>query len=159
MQWVHTSLGTIGFDWNDAAAVPPAFLQHNRVHPVFIGRMFGLHRPGRWLVVFICFGRCRNCMDLAGRVVGGCVDGIDLHRGRPDIRDIVPRPRWNNDTPTVRNFLFKSQFVLRGSHLHAAAASVEAQELISLRMRFKANVAADGDRHQRHLQIAPAPGD
>src|SRR5450631_3571336 len=26
-------------------------------------------------------------------------------------------------------------------------------------MRFKANVAADGDRHQRHLQIAPAPGD
>src|SRR5450631_4348765 len=26
-------------------------------------------------------------------------------------------------------------------------------------MRFKANVLADGDRHQRHLQIAPAPSD
>ena len=40
-----------------------------------------------------------------------------------------------------------------------AAASVEAQELIGLRMRFKADVAADGNGHQRHLQIAPAPGD
>src|SRR5664279_2474757 len=26
-------------------------------------------------------------------------------------------------------------------------------------MRLKANVAADGNRHQRHLQIAPAPSD
>src|SRR5664279_5305296 len=26
-------------------------------------------------------------------------------------------------------------------------------------MGFKANVATGGDRHQRHLQIAPAPGD
>jgi len=26
-------------------------------------------------------------------------------------------------------------------------------------MRFKANVTASGNRHQRHLQIAPAPGD
>jgi hypothetical protein len=41
----------------------------------------------------------------------------------------------------------------------SAAAGVEAQELIGLRMRFKANVAAGGDRHQRHLQIATAPGD
>src|ERR1017187_2074827 len=91
--------------------------------------------------------------------MGGRIDRIDLHRSRADIGDVVPSPRWNEDTPAVRNFLFKSQFVFRGSHLHAATASVEAQELISLRMRFKANVAADGDRHQRHLQIAPAPGD
>ena len=36
---------------------------------------------------------------------------------------------------------------------------VDAQELICLWMCFKANVLIDGDRHQRHLQIAPAPGD
>ncbi len=67
--------------------------------------------------------------------------------------------RWNEDTPTVRNFLFKNQFVFRGTHLHPATASVEAQKLIRLGMCFKANLPADGNRHQRDLQIAPAPGD
>src|SRR5665811_438743 len=91
--------------------------------------------------------------------MGGRIDHIDLHRSRADIGDVVPSPRRNEDTPAVRNFLFKSQFVFRGSHLRPATASVEAQELICLWMYFKANVLIDGDRHQRHLQIATAPGD
>src|SRR5450755_3350264 len=91
--------------------------------------------------------------------MGGHIDRIDLHRSRADIGDVVPSPRRNEDTPAVRNLLFKSQFVFRASHLHPATASVEAQKLICLWMCFKANVLADGDRHQRQLQIAPAPGD
>src|SRR5450755_1808191 len=91
--------------------------------------------------------------------MGGRIDRIDLHRSRANIGDVMPSPRRNEDTPAVRNFLFKSQFVFRGSHLHPATASVEAQELICLWMCFKANVLADGDRHQCHLQIAPAPCD
>src|SRR5665811_1486997 len=78
--------------------------------------------------------------------MGGRVDSIELHRSRADIGDVVPSPRRNEDTPAVRNFLFKSQFVFRGSHLHPATASVEAQELICLWMCFKANVLGDGNR-------------
>src|SRR5664279_751156 len=91
--------------------------------------------------------------------MGGRIDRIDLHRSRAYIGDVVPSPRRNEHTPAVRDFLFKRQFVFRGSHLHPATASVEAQELIRLWMCFKANIPADGDRHQRHLQIAPAPSD
>lgn len=41
--------------------------------------------------------------------------------------------------------------------LSPTTARVEPQELICLRMRFEAKVFPDGDRHQRHLQVAPAP--
>jgi len=43
--------------------------------------------------------------------------------------------------------------------LHAASAGLEPQELIGHRMRFKANVAANRDRHQRDLQVTAAPSD
>ena len=63
--------------------------------------MFWLHGPGRWLVVFVGFGRRRRRLHLAGRVVGGRVDRIDLHWRRPDIGDVVPGPRRNENAPSV----------------------------------------------------------
>jgi hypothetical protein len=45
------------------------------------------------------------------------------------------------------------------SHLRTADAGFKSQELIGLWMRLKSNVAANGDRHQRHLQVAAAPAD
>ena len=44
--------------------------------------------------------------------MSGCVDRINLHRLCTDIGDVVPRPRWSEDAPAVRNLPFVKQHLM-----------------------------------------------
>ena len=71
---------------------------------------------------------------------------------------VVPGSRRDEDTPAVGYQLVKGQRVFRCAHLNPAVTGIEPQELIGIGMRFEADVAANGNRHEGDLQIAAAPG-
>src|SRR5688572_26685192 len=88
-----------------------------------------------------------------------CVDRVDLHRLVCDVGNVVPGPGWNQHAPPIRDFLVECELILRRSHLHAAPTAIETKKLVSLRVRLQPYVTADGNRHQRYLEVSAAPYD
>src|SRR5699024_12204991 len=90
-------------------------------------------------------------------MVRRCVDAVELHRLVTNVDDAVPSPLRNDDCPVGGDLLGEGHLVLGRAHLDAAAAGLEAQELVLLGVHLETDVAANRDVHHGDLELLAGP--
>ena len=91
------------------------------------------------------------------RVVRRGVDAVELHRRITNVDDIVPGPLRNDDCPVGEDLISEGHLVLGGPHLDAAAAGLEAQELVLLGLHLVPDVPAHRDVYHGDLEMFSGP--
>jgi hypothetical protein len=69
----------------------------------------------------------------------------------------MPRSGRNKNGIACRNLSLESKAVLAAPHFHYSTSLLNAQELICIRVNFKADVTFWGYAHQRELKMLPSP--
>ena len=109
------------------------------------------------MLVSGCFG-FRPCrMNGTPRMMRGRVKRVQLQRDVARIDNVMPRSGRHKDTAVAANELPAAQMIFIVAHEHQALASGNTEKLVRVRMRLKSDFFADGNAHQRHLQMAASP--
>ena len=96
-------------------------------------------------------------MDGAMRMLGRCVDDIQLERSAARIREIMPHTGRHHDRVVVMNFFLIGQLILTAAHLNKALPLLNSQELIYRRMDLQSDILAGIDAHQGNLKMIAGP--
>lgn len=108
----------------------------------------------------VVFGLHRLLPGLVDRAVGMFRRGvyrIDFQRFVACVDDVVPLSGRDQNGVVVRDLPHEVEPVLAVAHHHAGRALLDAQELVDVVVLLQPDVAARGNRHQRHLQVGSGP--
>src|SRR5918996_3249090 len=93
------------------------------------------------------------------RVLGRRVERVELDLAGARVHDVVPDPGGDDDRPVVLDVVRLVDLLLGAPELDPGAALLDAQELVTVRMRLAPDVLARSEAHHRELRVLACEDD
>lgn len=98
-----------------------------------------------------------GALNRAERVLRRRVNGIHLKRRVPDIDQIVPCSRRNDESTFTVHLAAAIHFVFARTGNGERRSALDAQELVGMAVNLGSDVSAHGNAHERYLQMFSRP--